>query len=324
MTTVAVHDHDHGHSHGRANRGKLSGSCTVADAQLMPKRIRFTPSPEQIEVAEETLWGLGAQSVTLLDAGDQPLLEPGPGDTPLWPESTVEALLPDDLRDQEALLALSAAQVISSPAEVDFDHLTDRDWVRAWMDRFQPMRFGESIWICPSHIEPKTEWGVVVRLDPGLAFGTGTHPTTALCLEWMDAVEFDGRTVTDYGCGSGVLAVAAALKGAATVFAIDHDPQALTATHDNALRNGVAERIETALPENLNDARADVVLANILAGPLIELAERIAGLVRPGGALVLSGILDEQADDVEKAYKPLMGKARWASREGWIRLEFRR
>lgn len=290
----------------------------------MPKRIRFTPLPVNIEAAEAALWALGAQSVTLLDAGDQPLLEPGPGETPLWPESTVEALLPDDLPDQNVLLALSADQLISSPADVDFELLSDRDWVRAWMDRFQPMRFGESIWICPSHIEPKAEWGIVVRLDPGLAFGTGTHPTTALCLEWMDAVEFTGRTVTDYGCGSGVLAVAAALKGAATVFAIDHDPQALTATHDNALRNGVAERIETALPGNLEDTRADVVLANILAGPLVELAEHIAGLVRPGGALVLSGILEEQADEVERAYRPLIGKARRVSREGWVRLDFRR
>jgi len=290
----------------------------------MPKRIRFTPLPVNIEAAEEALWALGAQSVTLLDAGDQPLLEPGPGETPLWPESTVEALLPDDLPDQNVLLALSADQLISSPADVDFELLSDRDWVRAWMDRFQPMRFGESIWICPSHIEPKAEWRVVVRLDPGLAFGTGTHPTTALCLEWMDAVEFTGRTVTDYGCGSGVLAVAAALKGAATVFAIDHYPQALTATHANALRNGVSERIETALPGNLEDTRADVVLANILAGPLVELAEHIAGLVRPGGALVLSGILDEQADAVQRVYAPLLGKARRVSREGWVRLDFRR
>lgn len=288
----------------------------------MPKRIRFTPAPDLIEAAEETLWSLGAQSVTLLDAGDQPLLEPGPGETPLWPESTVEALLPDDLPDQEALLALAAGRIISSPTEVDLDHLADRDWVRAWMDRFQPMRFGESIWICPSHIEPKPEWGVVVRLDPGLAFGTGTHPTTALCLEWMDAMDFTGKTVTDYGCGSGVLAVAAALKGSASIYAIDHDPQALTATRDNALRNGVSDRIETALPGEIDDPGADVVLANILAGPLMELAESIAGLVRPGGSLVLSGILEEQADDVESAYQPAIGKAIRVSREGWVRLEF--
>ncbi len=301
-----------------------SAACCLLPAPPMPKRIRFTPAPELVEAAEEALWSLGAQSVTLLDAGDQPLLEPGPGETPLWPESTVEALLPDDLPDQDVLIALSAGQVISSPTDVHFDHLADRDWERAWMDRFQPMRFGDSIWICPWHIEPRPEWGVVVRLDPGLAFGTGTHPTTALCLEWMDAMKFSGKTVTDYGCGSGVLAVAAALKDAAKVFAIDHDPQALTATRDNALRNNVSERIETALPGELDDARADVVLANILAGPLIELAEQIAGLVRPGGSLVLSGILEEQADEVENAYQPLIGNAGRVSREGWVRLDFRR
>ena len=290
----------------------------------MPNTIRFTPAPELLDAAEEALWALGAQSVTLLDAGDQPLLEPGPGETPLWPESTIEALLPDDLSEQEVLLALAAARVISDLAGVQFERLAERDWERAWMDRFKPMQFGDSLWICPSHIEPDAEWGVVVRLDPGLAFGTGTHPTTALCLEWMDATEFSGKTVTEYGCGSGVLAVAAALKGAAKVHAIDHDPQALTATCDNASGNGVLDRIETALPGALADPRADIVLANILAGPLVELADRIAGLVRPGGALVLSGILEEQAGDVERAYDPLIGKARKVARDGWVRLDFHR
>lgn len=290
----------------------------------MPKRIRFTPSPEKLAAAEEALWAVGAQSITLMDAGDQPLLEPGPGETPLWPASTLEVLLLDSCPNNHVLLALSAAGVIAGPTEVHFDHLAERDWTRAWMDRFEPMRFGEAIWICPSHIEPEPDWEVVVRLDPGLAFGTGTHPTTALCLEWMDAMEFTGKAVTDYGCGSGVLAIAAALKGARQVCAIDHDAQALSATRDNAERNNVCERIETALPGEFDDRRADVVMANILAGPLIQLADRIAGLVRPGGALVLSGILDQQADQVERAYRPLIGNARRISRAGWVRLDFRR
>lgn len=288
----------------------------------MPKKIRFVPAPERTEAAEEALWDLGAIAVTLQDAGDQPLHEPGPGETPLWSQSAIEALLPEDFDEQRALLALAAAQVISSPAEVSFETLPEQDWERAWMDRYEPMRFGRSLWICPSHIEPDRDWGVVVRLDPGLAFGTGTHPTTALCLEWVDGVEFEGRTVTDYGCGSGVLAVAAALKGARHVYAIDHDSQALTATRDNAERNGVSERIETALPGELSDARADVVLANILAGPLIELSENIVGMVLPGGSLVLSGILADQADAVESAYQPLIGTARRVTREDWVGLEF--
>jgi len=309
-----------------AARITVSNSAAHAPppGQPMPKRIRFTPAPQNVDAAEEALWTLGAQSVTLLDAGDQPLLEPGPGETPLWAESIIEALLPDDLSDHDVLLALSAARVVSSPADVLIDQLSDRDWVRAWMDGFQPMRFGDSIWICPSHIEPEAEWPVVVRLDPGLAFGTGTHPTTALCLEWIDGMDFTGRTVIDYGCGSGVLAVAAALKGAGQVHAIDHDPQALDATRDNAVRNGVGDRIETALPDERVAPEADMVMTNILAGPLIELAERIAGLVRPGGALVLSGILDDQAGDVEEAYKALIGRAQRVSRDGWVRLDFRR
>ena len=290
----------------------------------MPNKLCFTAERENTEAAEDALWALGALAVTLQDAGDQPLHEPGPGETPLWESTVVEALLPDEIEAEQALLALTAAQVISSPADAHFETLPEQDWERAWMDRFKPIRFGRSIWICPSHVEPDPGWEVVVRLDPGLAFGTGTHPTTALCLEWMDGVDFRDRTVVDYGCGSGVLAVAAALKDARRVFAVDHDPQALTATRDNAARNAVSERIETALPGEFEDARADVVLANILAGPLIELAERIACLVRPGGSLVLSGILDEQADDVEKAYQPLIGNAARVSREGWVRLDFQR
>ena len=290
----------------------------------MPNKLCFTAERENTEAAEDALWALGALAVTLKDARDQPLHEPGPGETPLWESTVVEALLPDNIEAEQALLALAAAQVISSPADAHFETLLEQDWERAWMDRFKPIRFGRSIWICPSHVEPDPGWEVVVRLDPGLAFGTGTHPTTALCLEWMDGVDFRDRTVVDYGCGSGVLGVAAALKDARRVFAVDHDPQALTATRDNAARNAVSERIETALPGEFTDARADVVLANILAGPLIELAERIACLVRPGGSLVLSGILDEQADDVEKAYQPLIGNAARVSREGWVRLDFQR
>lgn len=295
----------------------------------MPNKVRLTPEQENAQAAEDALWALGALAVTLQDAADQPLHEPGPGEMPLWESAVIEALLPDEIEAEQALLALTAAQVITSPADAHFETVPEQDWERAWMERFEPMRFGRSIWICPSHVEPDPDWGVVVRLDPGLAFGTGTHPTTALCLEWMDGVDFRELSVIDYGCGSGVLAVAAALKGAAPVRAIDHDPQALSATRDNASRNGVSDRIETALPGELAGAmesrnKSDVVLANILAGPLTELAEQLAGLVRSGGALVLSGILDGQADEVERTYEPLLGKARRVSREGWVRLHFGR
>jgi len=290
----------------------------------MPNKLSVTLAQENIQAAEDALWEVGALAVTLHDAGDQPLHEPGPGETPLWETAVVEALFHDGFETDQVLLALTAAQVISSPGDVQIETLPDQDWERTWMSRFEPMRFGRSIWICPSHVEPEPGWEVVVRLDPGLAFGTGTHPTTALCLEWMDGIDFRGKNITDYGCGSGVLAVAAALKGARRVYAIDHDPQALTATRENAERNGVNAAIETALPEEFEQTATDIVLANILAGPLIELAERLCTLVQPGGRLVLSGILVEQADEVERAYDPLIGAAGRETREDWARLDFQK
>jgi ribosomal protein L11 methyltransferase len=289
----------------------------------MPRTVRFSTHRDQIEQAEETLWALGAHAVTLCDPGGQPLLEPGPGETPLWEQARVEALLPDELDTEPVLRALAENGIAASPGEAELSDVPDRDWERAWMDRFEPMRFGESIWICPWHVEPDPAWPVVVRLDPGLAFGTGTHATTALCLEWLDAHDLAGRRVIDYGCGSGVLAIAAALKGAARVLAIDHDPQALDATRDNAQRNGVADRIEAVLPEAGVEQAADVVVANILASPLIELAPMLAAFLRPGGRLVLSGILTEQAEVVEAAYLTRLRPAGRGEREGWVRLDFR-
>ncbi|MDT8450555.1 MAG: 50S ribosomal protein L11 methyltransferase [Wenzhouxiangellaceae bacterium] len=299
----------------------------------MPRTLRLQPAAGRLDATEALLWKHGALAITLLDAADQPLLEPGPGEIPIWDEVTLEALLPDTADPVEIVLALTAAGLVDSPAETRLIEVPERDWERAWMDRFEPMRFGESIWICPSHVEPDPAWPIVVRLDPGLAFGTGTHPTTALCLEWLDGEWLDGewldgqdlqgRQVIDYGCGSGVLAVAAALKGAARVVAIDHDPQALAATRENAVRNGVGDRIETALPDETEPAPADVVLANILAGVLVELAPRLASLVAPGGRLVLSGILEEQAGSVVAAYRERLTMESQAGMEGWVRLEFR-
>jgi len=280
--------------------------------------------PQWIESIEEAFWSAGALSVTLLDAGDEPLLEPGPGETPIWTNARIEALVPDGVTPDTLFRALGECGIAAAASDLESVELPDRDWERAWMDRFEPMRFGEKIWICPWHIDPDPAWPVVVRLDPGLAFGTGTHATTALCLEWLDAAELDGRALIDYGCGSGVLAIAAVLRGAGRVVAIDHDPQALEATRDNAERNGVGDRIGTFCPESATPARADIVLANILAGPLVELAERITGLVAPGGALVLSGILAGQADEVERAYASVLQPVGQDSRDGWMRLDFRR
>ena len=289
------------------------------------RTVRFPVAPDRLDDTEELLWSLGAAAVTLTDAGDQPLHEPGPGETPVWDASILEALIPDSLATDAVSAALAGEGLLDgSTAQAEFDAVPDRDWVRAWMDRYEPMRFGESIWVCPSHREPDPDWPVVVRLDPGLAFGTGTHPTTALCLEWLDGLDLDGREVIDYGCGSGILAVAAALKGARRVLAIDHDGQALDATLDNAARNGVADRIHALLPEDAPAGEATVVVANILAGPLVELSASIAGRVAPGGRLALSGILAEQTERVLDAYRARLRPVGEAAREDWVRLDFER
>jgi len=202
--------------------------------------------------------------------------------------------------------------------------LEDRVWEREWLREFRPMRFGRRLWVGPGGQPVGAPDAVTVRLDPGLAFGTGSHATTALCLQWLDACRIADRTVVDYGCGSGILAIAAALLGAARVIAVDHDPQALAATVDNAQRNDVTDIIEVFSPDDLPEFQADVVLANILAEPLIELAASITGRTRPGGTVVLSGILESQAPAVEDAYLPYCRPESRRSQDGWVCLTTRR
>lgn len=277
---------------------------------------------EQLEAAESLLLAAGAVSVTYRDAEDQPVLEPAPGETPLWDQVLVTGLFEADA-DLATLTALIRAQLPALQA-LDTRQVEDQDWERAWMDDFRPMRFGQRLWICPSWDEPPAGDAISILLDPGLAFGTGTHPTTALCLEWLDAHPPAGLEVIDYGSGSGILAVAALKLGAARVTAVDIDPQALTATRDNAERNGVLGRVRTVLPGDLPEVPADLLLANILANPLIELAPRFAALVRTGGGLVLSGILADQAADVAAAYRAAFALAPAAQREDWVRLDGRK
>lgn len=278
---------------------------------------------EQLEAAESLLLAADAVSVTYRDAEDQPVLEPAPGETPLWDQVLVTGLFEADA-DLATLTALIRAQLPALEA-LDTRQVEDQDWERAWMDDFRPMRFGQRLWICPSWDEPPAGDAISILLDPGLAFGTGTHPTTALCLEWLDAHPPAGLEVIDYGSGSGILAVAALKLGAARVTAVDIDPQALTATRDNAARNGVDDaRLHVDYPEALGETTADLVLANILAGPLVELAPAMAGRVRPGRAIVLSGILREQADTVRQAYTAWFDMDPPAFREEWTRLTGRR
>ncbi len=273
---------------------------------------------------EALLEGAGALSVTLRDAGDAPVLEPGPGEAPLWPEVIVTGLFPVGT-SLDALVQRLRGLLPDEPLAPRVQVLADQAWERAWMDRFHPMRFGRRLWVCPSHEAPPDEAGVVLRLDPGLAFGTGTHPTTALCLEWLDAHPPRDALVIDYGCGSGILAIAALKLGARHAWGVDIDPQALVASEANALANGIALRdFYLAEPDGLPPLEADLVLANILAGPLAELAPRLAGYLRPGGRLLLSGILEEQAAAVAAAYGPWFGLVPPQVREGWVCLEGRR
>ena len=282
-------------------------------------QLRIRAPHQFVETVEDLLFAHQAVSVTLEDAADQPLLEPGPGETPIWDDVEVVGLFIAEDTDPDILRASLDAQLPSACGRVQFEDLPERDWVRAWMDRFQPMRFGERLWIVPSHLAPPDPTAVNLLLDPGLAFGTGTHPTTALCLQWLDAHPPKNLRVLDYGAGSGVLAVATAKLGASDAIAIDNDPQAVTASHDNATRNQV--RITAGLPDSLAATEVfDVVLANILASILIQLAPTLTAHCKVGGRLVLSGILVDQADDVMAAF-PNFEFAPIAQQEDWVRLD---
>ncbi len=274
---------------------------------------------------EAALRSLGALSTTLLDAGDEPILEPAPGRMPLWKRLHVQALF-DTGVDRRGLVAVLEELVPGLDRErVRLGEIADQDWERAWMDAYQPMRFGRRLWIYPSTIEPPERMDeVVVRLDPGLAFGTGTHPTTAMCLEWLDGLDLAGRRVIDFGAGSGVLAIAALLLGAAHAIAVDDDPQALKASADNANRNGVADRLAVIGANDPLPAPADVLVANILAKTLIELAPRLIALVVPGGFIALSGVLANQADEVIACYRAHGIELDVSQRDDWVRLSGRR
>jgi ribosomal protein L11 methyltransferase len=279
---------------------------------------------DRVESAESVLFETGAVSVTLLDAEDHPVHEPGPGEMPLWPDVVVQGLYQAGIDTTAVIRAVQQAGLVDDPTRIQIEELADRDWERAWMDQYRPMAFGKAIWICPSHIEPDPDWPLVIRLDPGLAFGSGTHPTTALCLEWIDGLNLADRTVIDFGCGSGILAIACALKGARQVIAVDHDPQALQATRDNARRNDCQGLIDCLDPGQFNAQKVDSVVANILAGPLIELAPVLQACVADGGQLILSGILRDQADAVIRAYQPELELIDHSTREDWVRLVFQR
>ena len=276
---------------------------------------------DRVEEVSEAFNTIGALSVTVQDAGDEPLLEPAPGETPLWSNTRIIALF--DAAQDVAELEQQLQSVLDAPVPDLFSEpLEDRDWSNTWRDTFGAMQFGERLWVCPVGESPPDPDAIVVHMDPGMAFGTGTHATTAMCLRWLGAHPPVNQSVIDYGCGSGILAIAAHRLGAAEVTAVDIDPQALQATQENARRNDC--KIEVLYPDALGGRTADLVIANILANPLIELAPDMAARVHPGGRLILTGILAEQADVVMAAYVGWFEFAMPVYCEEWVLLEARK
>jgi ribosomal protein L11 methyltransferase len=287
-------------------------------------QLSFDVTAAQAEAVSDVLEALGAEAVTMQSAGGDSVFDQIDETPGLWNTTVMSALFAADA-DAVLLLARAGEQLCPQPLPpYRIEMIADQDWNRAWMDRFKPLRFGRRLWIVPSWLQPPDPQGVNIILDPGMAFGTGTHPTTALCLRWLDAANLAGSTVIDYGCGSGILAIAAARLGAGLVHAVDIDPQCLEVSRENAERNGVDQRLRIGAAEALDCPPADVLLANILAGPLVQLAPRLSLLVRPGGWIVLSGLLAAQADICLAAYAPSfnMGSAQF---EGdWAMLTGRR
>jgi ribosomal protein L11 methyltransferase len=288
--------------------------------------IEFPLAALSVELVETALQDLGASSITFVDRGDEPVLEPKPGEFRLWSDTLVRALFQAE--------PVNAASNLESLAAVLGPHITrtarvhavkNQDWERVWLADWKSMRFGRRLWVCPTAAEPPDDPNaVVVRLDPGLAFGTGTHPTTALCLQILDSLPVRGRNVIDYGCGSGILGIAALKLGAAHVTAVDLDPQALLATRDNAIRNGVSADIDVQGVDREALLPAYCVMANILAGPLIELAPKLTAACEPGGYLLLSGLLKTQAYEVKAAYACGFDMVQVVERDDWCCIYARR
>lgn len=273
---------------------------------------------DTVEQVEKQCWDLGAVSVTMMDDSGVDLLEPGPGETPLWQSVSVSALFEEDV-DTEAIIAGFRVMGLTMHSET----IHDKDWERAWLSRFRPMQFGNRLWICPTGFSVSEPDAVVVDLDPGLAFGTGTHATTALCLEWLDANIRGGEKLLDYGCGSGILVIAAVKLGAGISSAIDNDPQALTSVRVNASRNNVDDSVVIFDSERELASDFDIVVANILAEPLVTLSEKISAALKPDGRVVLSGIMESQVERITEAY----GAVRFEDpqvRDGWVRLTGRK
>ncbi len=283
------------------------------------QQVNLNCSATELEAVEELLLELGALSISLRDAGDNPIFEPLPGDSPVWQEAIVTGTFGED-RDPEQLAQMLRARLPASLAQsVTQDSFQDRDWEQAYRQHFKPLQCAPNLWIVPSWLEPPDPAAVNIRLDPGLAFGTGGHPTTALCLAWLAEQNLTDLGIIDYGCGSGILAIAAIKLGAQRVLAVDIDPQAVAACRANMERNSIpARQIEVCLPAACGSDAADLLMANILAGPLVELAPQFARRVKPGGKILLSGILKPQLNDIQSAYDHFFQLDPARQRDDWV------
>lgn len=273
-----------------------------------------------VESLEDSLLASGAASVTLEDNADQPILEPALGETPLWDNVKITGLFDAEI-DTTKTIATAEKKFGNKLPEHKWEQLEDKDWEREWMQNYHAICCGERLWICPSWQRPPEPDKINLMLDPGLAFGTGTHPTTFMCMQWIDQQDFTGLDIVDYGCGSGILGIATLLMGAKKVIGVDIDPQALLATTENAKRNNLPEdAMPVFLPKDIPAIKADIMLANILAGPLAELAPALNGMTKIGGKICLSGILAIQADAVKAAYSEWFDFDPVTTQEEWVRL----
>jgi len=282
---------------------------------------RLNVAEQNLELLEQSLLDSGAASITYQNAGEHSVLEPDPGEFRLWDDLTLIALFDGTVDTKAIEKNISSLDVWSIVKSSKWELLEDKDWVRAWMDDYHPMQFGRNLWICPTGQQPPQPDATNLFLDPGLAFGTGTHPTTALCLEFLDGAIVGGETIIDYGCGSGVLALAAAKLGAKEIIGVDHDSQAVIATNENAKRNHLDRgHIKVFTPEEFQPFAADGVLANILAATLKQLAPEIVKLVKSGGWIALSGILESQIESVLAAYQPWFDMSEPILMDEWVLL----
>ncbi|NMM41533.1 50S ribosomal protein L11 methyltransferase [Pseudoalteromonas arctica] len=283
-------------------------------------QIRINANAATADAISDLLMEAGSASVTFIDAKDTPIYEPKIGTVVFWADTTVIGLFEANHDMHTVIALLQRHDELKDTLVYKIEQLEDKDWEREWMDNFHPIQFGEKLWICPSWRDIPDPDAVNVLLDPGLAFGTGTHATTALCLKWLESQDLTGKTVVDFGCGSGILGIAAIKLGAERMIGIDIDPQAIEASLDNAQRNGVADKLEVYLPENQPEFTADIVVANILAAPLRELYSVILGLLKPGGKIAMSGILEEQAQSVADIYAPFLALDDIAVEGEWTRV----